>query len=80
MVRSVRSHRLRTAGGSKMGIPILCPEVVLLYKAKLNKEKDVLDLQAVLPKLNREQISWLSESIADTHGEHGWLSTMDKHN
>lgn len=62
---------------SQQGIPILCPEVVLLYKAKINKEKDRWDLQQILPKLSPEKRDWLAWAIQQTHGAHEWVRVVD---
>lgn len=61
---------------SKQNIPILCPEVVLLYKAKINKEKDRLDLSNTLSYLTNQKKKWLREAIQETHGSHDWLQLI----
>ncbi len=61
---------------SKIGIPILCPEVVLLYKAKIDKPKDRADLQQLLPHLSDHSKGWLRQAIADSHPEHDWLELI----
>lgn len=58
---------------SLSGIPILAPELVLLYKAKWVKEKDMHDFKHALPQLNSEQKAWLKNAIQTNHGEHEWL-------
>ena len=55
------------------GIPIVSPEVVLLYKAKFNQEKDLHDLKAALPKLNVSQLNILKQWLKITQGNHEWL-------
>lgn len=64
---------------SKLGIPIVSPEVVLLYKAKINQEKDVLDLQVSLPTLELSKIKWLKQAIELTHGNHPWLKKINSY-
>ncbi len=61
------------------GIPILCPEAVLLYKAKHNEEKDLHDLKHTLQKLAKDSMGWLHKSIAYIHGkEHPWLAIIEE--
>jgi hypothetical protein len=58
---------------SKLSIPIVSPEVVLLYKAKINLHKDRLDVKATLPELQTSKVNWLKQAIEATHGYHPWL-------
>ncbi|HWV24249.1 MAG TPA: hypothetical protein VNZ58_08660 [Thermomicrobiales bacterium] len=47
------------------GIPILAPEVQLLYKAKVpHRPKDLADLRRMIPKLDRERQTWLRQRVA----------------
>ena len=66
----------KTVLQSPTGIPILCPEVVLLYKAKWAEEKDEHDLMQILPFLSREQKLWLKEAIFIQHESHPWLRDL----
>lgn len=62
---------------SKIGIPILCPEIILLYKAKNIREKDQTDFQNVISKLDVNNQIWLRESIRKTYGhDHSWIPTL----
>lgn len=65
---------LRTT--SCCGWPVLSPEVVLLYKARLDQPKDRQDLDAVWPRLSPLAQTWLRDSIAQAHPAHPWLSRM----
>jgi hypothetical protein len=56
------------------GVRYLRPEVVLAFKAKLNRPKDREDLAAVLPLLSQDQQRWLREAIGRAHPGHAWLS------
>jgi len=63
---------------SVLSIPILCPEIVLLYKAKINQPKDQMDLNNTLPHLDLQQLYWLSTAIATTHGQsHQWIKIIE---
>jgi hypothetical protein len=46
-------------------IPYLCPEIVLLYKTKDIRDKDMIDIEKALPKMDEEQKEWLIDSIED---------------
>lgn len=60
---------------SKIGIPILAPEIVLLYKSKyFDQAKETADLSRVLPVLSEERRRWLFDSIATLDPLHPWLN------
>ena len=54
-------------------LPILSPEIALLYKAKWDEAKNHHDFQECLPLLGQEQKNWLRQSIPIEHGTHPWL-------
>lgn len=59
-------------------IPFLVPEVQLFYKAKSPRPKDILDLQAALPKLTRQQAEWLRDAIRTAYGpSNEWLNLLE---
>jgi hypothetical protein len=45
------------------GIPFLAPEVVLLFKARSEADKDRHDVETALPVLDAGQRSWLQETL-----------------
>lgn len=56
------------------GVPCLCPEVQLFYKAKAPRPKDEVDLAAALPMLSQQQRVWLAEAISKAYGpDNPWL-------
>jgi hypothetical protein len=56
------------------GIRYLRPEIALLYKAALDREKDRRDLDVTWPLLDDERRQWLLTVVARTAGrEHPWL-------
>lgn len=62
---------------SAQGIPILSPEIQLLYKAKAIREKDRHDFELVLPYLSATQRTWLREKIGQVYGEPPmWLNHL----
>src|SRR5262245_1790784 len=62
---------------SNSGIPILAPEIVLLYKSKRATEhKEQLDFSSILGALNVERRQWLIENLAVVDPEHDWLAAL----
>ena len=55
------------------GIPYLAPEYVLLFKAKLDRDKDRADLDGVLPRLDDGRRRRLHALLARVHPGHPWL-------
>jgi hypothetical protein len=53
--------------GSPSGVPVLAPEVVLLFKSKDPREKDLADLETALRELADERVGWLRRAIATAH-------------
>lgn len=64
------------AATTASGTPYLIPEVVLLFKAKHARPKDLADLTTVLPSLNAMQRAWLRASIEQVHPQHDWLTRI----
>ena len=63
---------------TRSGIPYLCPEIQLLYKAKAKTiEKDKIDFDAVSPLLDQSARLWLIESLQKCFPEgHGWIKKL----
>lgn len=62
---------------SKSGIPVLAPEIVLLYKSKgFGDAKEQLDFSNILDALDAEHCQWLFESIATIDPENPWLTAL----
>lgn len=58
------------------GVPYMSPEVVLLFKAKHDREKDRHDLNVALPKMSASRVSWLRDALELVHPGHAWLSRL----
>ncbi|MET7643475.1 amino acid transporter [Streptomyces sp. NPDC005426] len=59
------------------GVPYLAPEVQLLYKARSRRPKDERDFEAVLPVLDDDRRSWLTETITLAEGAgHPWAARL----
>lgn len=57
-------------------IPYMAPHVVLLFKAKHAREKDVADLENCLPLLTDDEVAWLADGIARIHPGHAWMERL----
>jgi hypothetical protein len=65
---------------SKRGIPILAPEIVLLYKAKRPfQTKEQADFSSALDALAPERLQWLIASLTVADPGHAWLADLRKH-
>jgi hypothetical protein len=59
------------------GIPILCPEITLLYKSKNPRPKDMMDFANIYKHLDLEQKQWLQESLKLIYIEHPWIALLN---
>lgn len=64
---------------AESGLPILNPEIVLLYKSKNTREKDTLDFFNVKDSLYVNQKTWLRKAIELQHPNHEWLEYLSCH-
>jgi hypothetical protein len=58
------------------GIPYCTPEVQLLYKAKMARPKDDVDLGRCLRRLTSSQRGWLAAAISRSEPHHPWVATL----
>lgn len=58
------------------GLPILSPEIVLLFKAKSPRAKDERDLGVTLPAMGAPHRRWLIEAISCCHPSHPWIAAL----
>ena len=58
---------------TKNGIPILSPEIILLYKSKGSRPKDEKDFRNTYEYMSFEQKQWLQESLKLIYNEHSWI-------
>jgi hypothetical protein len=81
------THALETVGlRSKIGVPILSPEIVLLFKARhvyesdseslLHRQADDGDFNAVERWLPAESRSWLNRALELLYPGHAWLDRL----
>jgi hypothetical protein len=62
---------------SASGIPIVAPEIQLLYKAKHHLDKDEHDFRLTVARLSGEQCSWLRDALTIVHPDDPWLEQLD---
>lgn len=68
------AQRLIRAGAG--GVPILAPNVVLLYKAKNPRPKDEADFQVAIPHLAAADREWLARALEIVQPDHHWLAKL----
>jgi hypothetical protein len=61
---------------SDVGYPILCPEIVVLYKSKSPRPKDEGDFMIVRGAMDTEQRAWLRVALQTCQPEHPWLGAL----
>ncbi len=59
------------------GIPYCTPEVQLLYKAKMARPKDDVDLARCLHHMGTKQRRWLAEAIERIDPQHAWIRVLE---
>ena len=58
------------------GVRYLAPEVVLLFKAALDRRKDRRDLEVSWPLLGAGRRAWLREAVARLYPGHPWNAVL----
>jgi hypothetical protein len=58
------------------GIPVMAPQVVLLYKSKSPRQRDWADFNAALPLLSARQREWLKSALSEAHPACPWLAQL----
>jgi len=59
------------------GLPILAPEIVLLYKSSSLDADNWSDFQAALPALSSARRGWLQGALAGMDAAHPWLADLE---
>lgn len=59
------------------GLPIIAPEIQLLYKAKGHRDKDEHDFRFACPRLSDEQRDWLRAALAANHPGDPWIALLE---
>jgi hypothetical protein len=59
------------------GLPILAPEIALLYKSNAPPSpENCLDFQSTLPRLDAQRRRWLAEALCTLSPTHPWLKDL----
>lgn len=58
------------------GVPIVAPEVQLLYKARHDEKKNEHDFELVAPHLRGARRTWLREALELIHPGHRWIQAL----
>ena len=61
---------------SLLGLPVIAPDIALLFKAKAPREVDIADLVMMLPSLQGTQLSWLRGAIGIAHPDSPFLELL----
>jgi hypothetical protein len=72
VTRSLDEAFIRAPGG----LPILAPEIALLYKSSSLEPENRADFQAALPALNPSRRAWLGDALARQNPAHPWLADL----
>ena len=62
---------------SEPGLPVLAPEIQLLYKSKGLRAKDQIDFDRFRPLLTPDEARWLREALTTANPDHPWLVALD---
>jgi hypothetical protein len=72
----VTLHVRQLALRAPSGVPVVAPEVQLLYKARHLGEKDEHDFQQVSRRLGSSRRRWLREALELIHPGHRWIQAL----
>lgn len=64
--------RIRAA----FGVPVIAPEIALLYKAADMRAKDKLDFLSTLESLDLQRRRWLANALQILDAAHPWLGAL----
>ncbi|MCA9728462.1 MAG: hypothetical protein KC729_12310 [Candidatus Eisenbacteria bacterium] len=73
----IRRPLSRIAFQTEDGLPIIAPEIQLLYKAGTMRAKDEQDLRKVLPHLDAERRAWLDRALRMVAPDHRWIEAIE---
>jgi len=68
--------RARANSRDARGIPFVAPQIVLLFKAKAMRDKDLADFALIAPQLPAEDRDWLAASLGVIHPGHPWIERL----
>lgn len=59
------------------GVPVLRPEIALLYKSRDLRRRDARDFALAFPRLDPTAQSWLAGAVATAHPESPWRTQLE---
>ena len=60
------------------GVPYVCPEVALLYKARgKGIERNAADFESAVTELSAEARGWLRDALMLAHPGHAWIERLE---
>ncbi len=74
--RTIRLPFAGLFGRTPEGMPYVIPEVVLLFKAREARPKDVHDFEGALPLLTPSSRRWLRDALERVHPGHAWIARV----
>jgi aminoglycoside-2''-adenylyltransferase len=74
---SIRRPYAEVRHRTQAGLPFVAPEIVLLFKARLSRPKDQIDLDGTLPLLDPAARAWLRWALERVHPGHAWLERLE---
>jgi hypothetical protein len=74
--RSIHRPLVESYRQTAQGIPVLAPELQLLYKATLHRPKDEHDFQTALAYLGPDQRAWLQQALTRFRPDDPWLEAL----
>ncbi len=69
-------HVRQLAQRSPDGIPVVAPEVQLLYKARHAADKDEHDFRLVADRIRGTRRAWLRDALELVHPGHRWIQAL----
>lgn len=60
------------------GLRFLNPEIAMLFKARLDRSKDRVDLDRTWPKLSVRQQGWLRDAVGRLYPKHPWRERLER--
>jgi hypothetical protein len=67
---------IATLGIEAQGLPVIAPEIQLLFKSKGRRSKDEFDLDLALPLLDDNRRIWLIDALTITDPTNPWIERL----
>lgn len=60
------------------GVPVIAPEISLLYKSANVSDRDNLDLRSAMEAMRPAQLLWLREALQLASPQHQWINEISR--